>query len=90
MITGKQLLNACRHETKVIKHLATRLPEDSMDWRPTEGQRSMLELMRYLASGPQIMAVSAVTDPPTSTSLGRVGASEAATWSGTSVTSSRS
>jgi hypothetical protein len=37
-----------RHEVKVIRHLATKVPPGAWDWRPTPGQRSMLELLRYL------------------------------------------
>jgi len=48
MITKKQLLESMRHETAVIKHLATRVPEGSLDYRPTPPQRSMLELMQYM------------------------------------------
>jgi hypothetical protein len=39
-----------RHETKVIQHLATKVPSAQLDWRPTPGQRSTLELLRYLTT----------------------------------------
>jgi hypothetical protein len=48
MITREQLLDSMRHETRVIKHLATKLPAGRLDWRPTPKQRSTLELMQYL------------------------------------------
>jgi hypothetical protein len=48
MITKKQLLESMRHETEVIKHLATKVPEGSGDYRPTPGQRSLDELMQYM------------------------------------------
>jgi len=60
MITLEQLLHSCAHETNTIKHIATRLPENSLEYRPTEKQRSMLELMQYLtrtAAAPMIYAV---------------------------------
>ena len=50
MITMQQLLDSCRHETEVIKHLATKVPADKHDWRPSEGQRSIRELMQYLTA----------------------------------------
>ncbi|MHC5012743.1 MAG: hypothetical protein ACYTG6_17650 [Planctomycetota bacterium] len=50
MITKEQLLASMRHETNVIKHLATKVPPDAYDYRPTPGQRSTLELMRYMTS----------------------------------------
>ncbi len=47
---GKQyLLDSFRHETACIKHLATKLDADRLDYRPTPAQRSTLELLRYLA-----------------------------------------
>lgn len=61
MITKEQLLDACRHETAVIKHLAGKFPADSWDWRPTPPQRSSLELMRYLTVAASIPAVKCVT-----------------------------
>ena len=36
------------NEYKVIKQLATKLPEGSEDYRISEGQRSTIELLRYL------------------------------------------
>jgi len=61
MITKQQLLDACRHETRVIKHVATKIPEGQLDWRPTPGQRSMGELMSYVTVMAEMMAVNAVT-----------------------------
>ncbi len=48
MITRDQLLASMRHETKVIKHLATKAPAGKLDFRPTPKQRSTLELLQYL------------------------------------------
>ncbi len=48
MITKEQLLHSMRHESAIIKHLATKVPADSLDYRPTPAQRSMLELMQYM------------------------------------------
>ena len=36
-------------------------PEGTMDWRPTPGQRSTLELMQYMTCMSEIMAVNAIT-----------------------------
>jgi len=46
MITRDQLLASMKHETRVIKHLATKVPAGQFDWRPTPKQRSTIELMR--------------------------------------------
>ncbi|MHC4341844.1 MAG: hypothetical protein ACYSX0_16725 [Planctomycetota bacterium] len=48
MITKEQLLQSMRQETKIIQHLATKVPEGSYDYRPTPAQRSLLELMQYM------------------------------------------
>ncbi len=50
MLTRDQLLSSMRHETNVIKHLATKVPPGTLDWRPTPKQRSTLELMQYLTT----------------------------------------
>jgi len=48
MLTKEELLASMRHETGIIKHLATKVTPDTLEWRPTPGQRSTLELMQYL------------------------------------------
>ena len=61
MITKQQLLDSMQHEVNVIKHLATKVPADRYEWRPTPGQRSMGELMQYLtvcALSPTLYAVN--------------------------------
>ncbi len=50
MISRDQLLATMRHETNVIKHLATKVPPGALEWRPTPKQRSTLELLRYLTT----------------------------------------
>ena len=54
MITPAQFMDAVDHETRVILHLATKVPPGAYDWRPTPGQRSMLELMRYLTASAEV------------------------------------
>ncbi len=60
MIPRTALIDAIAHETKVCIHLhgkLTALPPEAFEYRPTEKQRSTLELMRYLGtcvSGPFI------------------------------------
>jgi len=61
MITKEQLLESMRHETRVIQHLATKVPEDSLDYRPTPPQRSMRELMRYMTRMAAVPVVFSVT-----------------------------
>lgn len=48
-MTSKQdVIDAALHEIKVCRFLATKVPDGMHSWRPTHGQRSVLELMQYL------------------------------------------
>lgn len=49
MITKEQLAAAMTRECDIAKHLFTKLGPDSTEYKPTPGQRSTLELMRYLS-----------------------------------------
>ena len=60
MITKEQFLDELRHETAVIKHLATKLVPGTGDWRPSPVQRSMIELMRYLTCCASVPISSAI------------------------------
>ena len=62
MITKDQLLASMQMETNIIKHLAAKIPADKMDWRPTPGQRSNLELLQYLTMAAILAAENLVTD----------------------------
>lgn len=48
MLDSEPLLVSMQHETDIIKHLAGRLSPEQLAYRPTAGQRSMLELLQYL------------------------------------------
>ncbi len=48
MISKQEILDSMKHETKIIKHLATKLKTEHLDYRPTANQRSMNELLQYL------------------------------------------
>lgn len=50
MITKTNLFESIVHETNVCKHLHAKLSPEALDYRPTPGQRSTLELLRYLAA----------------------------------------
>lgn len=60
MLTKSEFLADLRHETRVIQHLATKVPAGGWDWRPTPAQRSTLELVRYLANCAIVPATAAV------------------------------
>lgn len=58
MYTREQFLKSVGNEIRIIKHLATKIPEGRGDYRPSEAQRSTLELMQYLsATGSTTMKV---------------------------------
>lgn len=50
MYTREQFWKSAQNEIRIIKHLATKIPEGKGDYRPSEAQRSTLELMQYLAT----------------------------------------
>ncbi len=49
MITKEQLIDSIVKELLIIKHLAGKLTQGDLSYRPTEKQRSMQELLEYLA-----------------------------------------
>jgi len=61
MITKDQLIASMRHETHIIRHLGAKVTADMLDYRPSENQRSMLELLRYMtrmAAAPALFTVT--------------------------------
>ena len=49
MLSKNDLLDVMLHECDICIHLYGKLPEGSLDYRPTPQQRSTLELLRYLS-----------------------------------------
>ncbi len=49
MITTQQYFDLLGKEFQIIRHLAGKLKESDMDYRPTPGQRSTLELLQYIS-----------------------------------------
>lgn len=49
MISKSDLEKSIIHECNVCKHLFTKLTPESYEYRPTPGQRSTTELLRYMA-----------------------------------------
>ncbi|MEM7355922.1 MAG: DinB family protein [Acidobacteriota bacterium] len=49
MYSPEHLLNSMRHETQILKHLHSKLSAEQLDYRPAEGMRTTLELLRYLS-----------------------------------------
>jgi hypothetical protein len=49
MMAKEELIKSCLHEIRCIKHIASKIPDDQYEYRPTPVQRTMSELLRYLA-----------------------------------------
>lgn len=61
MYDKKAFLASVKHETKVITHLASQLTPDKLDYRPSDKQRTTLELLRFLATTGSATTQYAVT-----------------------------
>ncbi len=48
MMSKEEFIKSCAHEARCIKHIATKIPDDQYEYKPTPVQRSMTELLRYL------------------------------------------
>lgn len=53
MITKQQFVENILTEIQIIKHLFEKIPASSLEYKPTEKQRTMVELLGYLATGPR-------------------------------------
>ncbi|MGE0430792.1 MAG: hypothetical protein AB7K09_06855 [Planctomycetota bacterium] len=50
MYTPEQLIASLQHEVNIIKHLGTKVTADLLHYRPSETQRTLLDLMQYLTT----------------------------------------
>jgi hypothetical protein len=49
VFTKDELISALRHEVRILLHLASKVEPAMLGYRPTPKQRSMLELLQYMA-----------------------------------------
>ncbi|MDF1836746.1 MAG: hypothetical protein P1V35_02660 [Planctomycetota bacterium] len=49
MLNKNDILSSMLDEIRIVRHLATKVPAGGLEYRPTEGQRTTLEVLRYLA-----------------------------------------
>lgn len=49
LLTKDELIASLRNEVRLLLHLASKAEPSMLDYRPSAGQRSMLELLKYLA-----------------------------------------
>jgi hypothetical protein len=47
VLSKPEFLAAMRQEIRVVLHLASKVNEEQLDYRPTDKQRSTIELLRY-------------------------------------------
>lgn len=69
VLTKQELIGAFTHEVNILRHLITKIDADAVNYRPTPGQRSSIELVRYL-----------VVQGPVLTSAIKAGAFDGAAW----------
>ncbi len=50
MYTKQNLIDSVSNEFRIIKHLVEKIPSNTEGYKPTEGQRTTLELLQYLSS----------------------------------------
>jgi hypothetical protein len=56
VLSRQELLNMLQKEVRILGHLADKVETSMVDYRPTEKQRSALELLRYMSiMGPQLV-----------------------------------
>jgi hypothetical protein len=58
VLTKEELITSLRNEVRILVHLAGKVDQSKLDYRPTAKQRSTLELLQYMAiMGPTQVAV---------------------------------
>lgn len=58
VLTKEELIASLKNEIRILLHLAGKVEQAQLDYRPTPKQRSTLELLRYLAiMGPTQLGV---------------------------------
>lgn len=56
VLTRSELIGSLQHEVRVLLHLASKIEPTMLDYRPSPAQRSMMELLQYLAMmGPTLV-----------------------------------
>jgi hypothetical protein len=59
VLTKPELIEALHKEVRILLHLMTEVDPAWLDYRPTPGQRSTIELLRYLTMmGPRLIEVA--------------------------------
>lgn len=61
MFDKKAFLASIASEAKILTHLAAQLDESRLGYRPSEAQRSTLDLLQYLSIAPAAVTIYAIT-----------------------------
>ena len=67
VLTKPELLASLQNEVRILVHLAGKVDQTMLDYRPTPKQRSILELLQYLTiMGPELIkaAKAGAFEPP--------------------------
>jgi hypothetical protein len=58
VLTKEELIVSLQNEVRILVHLASKVDESKVDYRPTPKQRSTLELLQYMAMmGPALVPI---------------------------------
>jgi len=49
VLTKQELIDSLQNEVRILLHLCTKIEPSMVDYRPTPGQRSTIEWLKYLA-----------------------------------------
>lgn len=63
VLSPRELIDALKLEVRILSHLVTKVTPEMLDYRPTPKQRSMIELLRYLAMMGPMMTRFALAKP---------------------------
>lgn len=61
VLTKSELIESLQNEVRILQHLTTKIEPSMVDYRPTEKQRSTIELLRYLTVMGPILVKAGLT-----------------------------
>ncbi len=64
MYTREEIWASFENEIRIIKHLFEKIPHGKSDYKPTEKQRTTLELLHYLSEMGTISMRATLEDNP--------------------------
>jgi|SRR5580698_7598166 hypothetical protein len=63
VLTKEELIESLQNEVRILVHLAGKVDKSKIDYRPTPRQRSILELLQYMAMmGPSLIPIIQTRD----------------------------